>query len=113
VDGLEILPVQGNVHMVVGAGSNVAVQIGDEGAFVVDSGGSGQSQQLLAAVSRLTNRPIRFLVNTNADGDHIAGNDVIVKSQRGTRGPQPGGGGGGAQGQNIGVVTVAHADAVH
>ena len=111
VDGLEILPVQGSLHMIVGAGSNVAVQIGDEGVFVVDSGGSGQSQQLLAAVSRLTNRPIRFLVNTNADGDHIAGNDVIVKSQRGTRGPQPGGGGGGAQGQNIGVVTVAHENA--
>ena len=111
VDGLEILPVQGSLHMIVGAGSNVAVQIGDEGVFVVDSGGSGQSQRLLAAVSRLTNRPIRFLVNTNADGDHIAGNDVIVKSQRGTRGPQPGGGGGGAQGQNIGVVTVAHENA--
>ena len=110
VDGLEILPVQGNVHLVVGAGSNVAVQIGDEGAFVVDSGGSGHSERLLAAVSRLTNRPIRFLVNTNADGDHIAGNDVIVKSQRGTRGPRPGAGGGG-QGQNVGVVTVAHENA--
>jgi len=110
VDGLEILPVQGNVHLVVGAGSNVAVQIGDEGAFVVDSGGSGHSERLLAAVSRLTNRPIRFLVNTNADGDHIAGNDVIVKSQRGTRGPRPGAGGG-AQGQNVGVVTVAHENA--
>jgi glyoxylase-like metal-dependent hydrolase (beta-lactamase superfamily II) len=111
VDGLEILPVQGNVHLIVGAGSNVAVQIGEEGAFVVDTGGSGQGQRVLAAVSRLTIRPVRFLVNTNADGDHIAGNDVIVKSQRGTRGPQPGGGGGGAQGQNVGVVTVAHENA--
>ena len=110
VDGLEILPVQGNVHLIVGAGSNVAVQIGEEGAFVVDTGGPGQGQRVLAAVSRLTNRPVRFLVNTNADGDHIAGNDVIVKSQRGTRGPQPGQGGG-AQGQNVGVVTVAHENA--
>jgi cyclase len=111
VDGLEILPVQGSVHMIVGAGANVSVQVGDEGAFVVDAGGSGQGQRLLTAVSRLTNRPIRFLVNTNADGDHIAGNDAIVKSQRGTRGPRPGGGGGGAQGQNVGVVTVAHENA--
>jgi cyclase len=110
VDGLEILPVQGNVHMVVGAGSNVAVQLGDEGAFVVDSGGSGQSEQLLAAVGRMTKRPIRFLVNTNADSDHVSGNEVIVKSQRGTRGPRPGTGGG-AQGQNVGVVTVAHENA--
>jgi glyoxylase-like metal-dependent hydrolase (beta-lactamase superfamily II) len=111
VEGLEILPVQGNVHMIVGAGANVAVQIGEEGAFVVDTGGSGQSQRLLTAVNRLTNRPIRFLVNTNADSDHVAGNDVIVKSQRGTRGPQPGGGGGGAPGQNVGVVSVAHENA--
>jgi glyoxylase-like metal-dependent hydrolase (beta-lactamase superfamily II) len=111
VEGLEILRVQGNVHMIAGAGANVAVQIGEEGAFVVDAGGSGQSQRLLTAVNRLTNRPIRFLVNTNADSDHIAGNDVIVKSQRGTRGPQPGGGGGGAPGQNVGVVTVAHENA--
>jgi len=34
VDGLEILPVQGGVHMIVGAGGNVAVQIGEEGVFV-------------------------------------------------------------------------------
>jgi glyoxylase-like metal-dependent hydrolase (beta-lactamase superfamily II) len=110
VDGLEVLPVQGNVHMVVGAGANVAVQVGDEGAFVVDSGGAGGSEKLLSAVSRLTSRPVRFLVNTNADPDHIAGNELIVKSQRGSRGPRPGGGGGGA-GQNVGVVSVAHENA--
>jgi glyoxylase-like metal-dependent hydrolase (beta-lactamase superfamily II) len=110
VDGLEILPVQGNVHMIAGAGANVAVQIGDEGAFIVDAGGAGNGHRLLSAVSRLTNRPLRFLVNTNADGDHVGGNEVIVKSQHGTRGPRPGGGGG-AQGQNVGVVSVAHENA--
>jgi glyoxylase-like metal-dependent hydrolase (beta-lactamase superfamily II) len=110
VDGLEVLPVQGNVHLIVGAGANVAVQIGDEGPFVVDSGGAGNGERLLAAVSRLTNRPVRFLVNTNADADHVAGNEIIVKAQRGTRGPRPGGGGGGV-GQNVGVVSVAHENA--
>ena len=109
VDGLEILPVQGNVHMIAGAGANVAVQIGEEGAFVVDTGAAGQSQRLMAAVSRLTNRPVRFLVNTSADRDHVAGNELIVKSQRGARGPQPGVGGGGVQ--NVGVVSVAHENA--
>jgi glyoxylase-like metal-dependent hydrolase (beta-lactamase superfamily II) len=96
--------------MITGAGANVAVQIGDEGAFVVDTGGAGQGQRVLSAVNLLTNRPVRFLVNTNADADHIAGNEMIVTSQRGARGPRPGGGGGG-QGQNIGVVSVAHENA--
>ena len=111
VDGLEILPVQGNVYMIVGAGATSRVQIGEEGAFVVDSGGSGQGAQLLAAMSGLTNRPVRFLVNTNADADHVAGNDVIVKAQGGMRGPRPGGGGAARQGQNVGVMTVAHENA--
>jgi glyoxylase-like metal-dependent hydrolase (beta-lactamase superfamily II) len=111
VDGLEILPVQGNVYMIVGAGANVAVQIGDEGVFIVDSGGAGNSEKLLSAVNRLTNRPVRFLVNTNADADHVAGNEAVVKSQRGTRGPRPGAGGGGGAGQNVGVVSVAHENA--
>jgi glyoxylase-like metal-dependent hydrolase (beta-lactamase superfamily II) len=112
VDGLEVLPVQGNLHMIAGAGGNVAVQIGDEGPLLVDSGGAGQGQRVMAAVSRLTSRPIRFLVNTSDDGDHIAGNEVVVTSQRGTRGPRPAGAGGGnAQGQNVGVVSVAHENA--
>ena len=110
VDGLEVLPVQGSIHMIAGAGANVAVQVGDDGAFVVDSGGAGQGQRLLSAINRLTNRPVRFLVNTSADADHTAGNEIIVTSQRGTRGPRPGGGGGG-QSQNVGVVSVAHENA--
>src|SRR4029453_4898194 len=88
------------------------VQIGEDGALLVDSGGSGQGQRLLSAISPLTNRAIRFLLNTNADVDHVSGNGTIVTSQRGTRGPSPGGGGGGnAQPQNVGVVSVAHENA--
>ena len=29
---------KGNVYMLVGAGANIAVQIGDEGVLVVDTG---------------------------------------------------------------------------
>ena len=112
VDGVEVLPVQGSVHMIVGAGANVGVQVGDEGVLLVDSGGAGQSQRLLSAISRLTSKPVRFLINTNADGDHIAGNEAVVKSQGGIRGPRPGAGGGGnAPGQNVGVLSVAHENA--
>jgi len=112
VDGLEILSVQGGVHMIVGAGGNVALQIGEEGVFVVDSGRAGDGQRLVAALGRLTTRPVRFLVNTNADADHIAGNGAIVSAYGGTRGPRPGGvGGGNPQGQNAGVFSVAHENA--
>ncbi len=112
VDGVEALPVQGKVHVLVGAGGNVSVQIGDEGVLLVDAGGAGQSAKILTAIARLTPRPVRFLVNTNDDADHIAGNGAIVSAQGGTRGPRPGGvGGGNPQGPNAGVITMAHENA--
>jgi glyoxylase-like metal-dependent hydrolase (beta-lactamase superfamily II) len=112
VDGLEVLPVQGKVHVIIGAGGNVSAQVGDEGVLLVDSGAAGQSNTILTAISRLTTRRVRFLINTNDDADHIAGNGAIVKAHGGTRGPRPGGvGGGNPRGPNAGVMTMAHENA--
>ena len=79
---------------------------------MVDSGASGQSEKILTAIARLTSRPVRFLINTNDDADHIAGNGAIVKAHGGTRGPRPGGvSGGNPRGPNAGVMTMAHENA--
>ena len=72
--------VQGNVHMLVGAGANVAVQIGDEGVLVVDTGASASREALLAAVKSLSDRPIRWIINTSADLDHTGGNETISQA---------------------------------
>ena len=49
---IESYHVQGNVHMLIGAGANVAVQVGDEGVLVVDTGATASREALLAAVMR-------------------------------------------------------------
>ena len=67
--------VQGNVHMIVGAGANIAVQIGEDGVLVVDTGASAMTDKVLAAIQKLSNRPIRWIVNTNGDPDHTGGNE--------------------------------------
>lgn len=109
VDGVEILKVQGQVYMLTGAGGNVTVQIGDEGVLVADSGAPGQSAKVLAAIQRLSPKAIRYLVNINGDADHVAGNEAIMKSSSGFRGPRPGQvGGGNPAGQNVGVMSIAH-----
>ncbi|MGB7218619.1 MAG: MBL fold metallo-hydrolase [Vicinamibacterales bacterium] len=87
VDGIEVLPVQGKVYMLVGGGANVAVQIGQEGVVVVDTGAAGQSRRIIAAIRRLTNKPIRTIINTSADPDHVAGNAAFVEAAGGPRGP--------------------------
>jgi cyclase len=114
VDGIEVLPVQGQVYLLVGAGANVVVQIGDEGVLVVDSGAPGQTDKVLAALRRLTTKPIRFLINTNPDPDHVAGNGGLVRGEGGLRGPRPAGvGAANPQGQNFGLVTMAHENSVN
>ena len=73
------LHVQGNVYMLVGAGGNIAVQIGDDGVLLVDTGSSQSTSQIIAAIRELTQKPIRYIINTSADPDHVGGNDAIGK----------------------------------
>jgi cyclase len=73
------LHVQGNVYMLVGAGGNIAVQIGDDGVLLVDSGSAQATSQVVAAIRALTDKPIRYIINTSADPDHVGGNDAIGK----------------------------------
>ncbi|MEQ1729687.1 MAG: MBL fold metallo-hydrolase [Vicinamibacterales bacterium] len=77
---LETLPVQGQVHMIAGAGGNVTALIGPEGVMLVDAGRMDTTDALLAAVRAITPLPIHFVINTNADMDHVGGNEAIAKA---------------------------------
>ena len=77
---IESYHVQGNVHALLGAGANVAVQVGPEGVLVVDTGATASREALLAAVRKLSDRPIRWIINTNADRDHTGGNETISQA---------------------------------
>ena len=77
---------QGNVYMLVGAGGNIAVQIGDEGVLVVDTGIAQMSDKVLAAIRKLSDKPIRYIVNTHFHPDHTGGNEAIAKAGSTTRG---------------------------
>jgi glyoxylase-like metal-dependent hydrolase (beta-lactamase superfamily II) len=77
---IETIHVQGNVYMLVGAGANVAVQIGEEGVVVVDTGAVAAREKLLAAIRKLSTKPIRWIINTNPDVDHTGGNETISQA---------------------------------
>jgi len=62
---------------------NAGFVVGAESALVVDSGFNGRiGQQIIDAVRRVTDKPIRYLVNTNAFGDHNFGNYVFPPETR-------------------------------
>jgi glyoxylase-like metal-dependent hydrolase (beta-lactamase superfamily II) len=77
---LEVLQVRPNFYMIAGAGANIGVQVGEDGVVVVDSGASAQSDAILAAIKRLTPSPIRYVINTNSDADHVGGNDKLSQA---------------------------------
>jgi glyoxylase-like metal-dependent hydrolase (beta-lactamase superfamily II) len=82
VGDLKTVLVQGSVYMIVGAGANIAVQVGDNGVFVVDTGAAAYTDQVLAAIQALSKKEIRWIVNTTLDPDHIGGNERISQAGR-------------------------------
>jgi glyoxylase-like metal-dependent hydrolase (beta-lactamase superfamily II) len=66
--------------MLVGAGANITVQVGDENLFVVDTGSPQSSGEVLAAIRTISNKPILFIADTSADNDHVGGNASISKA---------------------------------
>jgi cyclase len=77
---LHILPVQGNIYMLVGAGGNITVQTGNDGVLLVDTGLASMSDKVLAAVRSLSDKPIHYIIDTHIHADHVGGNEAISKS---------------------------------
>lgn len=75
-----VLHLQGNLYLVAGAGGNIAVQIGDDGVLIVDTGYAEMAGKTLAAIRRLTDKPIRHVINTHIHPDHSGGNEIIVNA---------------------------------
>ena len=75
---IEVLPLQGNVYMLVGAGGNITVQAGTQGILLVDTGIASMSDKVIAAVASISRRPLRYIVNTTEWDDHTGGNEAIA-----------------------------------
>ena len=79
---IEILPVRNRVYMLVGSGGNTTIHVGDDGVMVVDTQFAQDSERLLRAIRSLSDKPIRYVVNTHVHGDHIGGNVPLAKAGR-------------------------------
>jgi glyoxylase-like metal-dependent hydrolase (beta-lactamase superfamily II) len=80
---VHVLPVQGNVFMIVGAGGNIAASVGPHGVLLVDTGNGTVNADVLAVVRALSPaRPIQFIVNTTITPGRTGGNEALAKAGR-------------------------------
>jgi glyoxylase-like metal-dependent hydrolase (beta-lactamase superfamily II) len=69
-----------NFYVIAGAGGNILMQVGPEGVILVDSGSSEMADKVLATIRRITPLPIRYIINTSMDADHVGGNARLAKA---------------------------------
>jgi glyoxylase-like metal-dependent hydrolase (beta-lactamase superfamily II) len=77
---LDVIEVQPNFYMIAGAGGNIAVQLGRDGVVVVDTGSVESASAVLAALRTLSPLPIRYIINTADDDDHVGGNEPLARA---------------------------------
>jgi cyclase len=77
---VHLLPVQGNIYMLVGAGGNMTVQVGKDGVLLVDTQFAALSPKILAAIRTLSTGPIRYIIDTHFHADHTGGNENLRKA---------------------------------
>ena len=71
--------VRGRMYMLVGAGSNITVQVGQSAVVLVNAGPANLSSQVIAAVRRLSDKPIQFIIDTSADEQDTGGSGALAK----------------------------------
>jgi glyoxylase-like metal-dependent hydrolase (beta-lactamase superfamily II) len=79
---IELVPVQGNIYMLAGAGGNITVQVGKDGIVLVDTGVATMSDKVLDAIRTLSKAQITYVINTNDRTDHAGGNENFAKIGR-------------------------------
>jgi cyclase len=73
---IKVTKVSGNIYMLEGAGGNIAASIGDDGIVIVDDQYAPLADKIAAALKGIgvTDKPVRFVINTHYHGDHTGGN---------------------------------------
>jgi glyoxylase-like metal-dependent hydrolase (beta-lactamase superfamily II) len=68
-----------NTYMLEGAGGNVTIAVGTDGIIMVDAQFAPMHDKLKAAIAKVTDKPVKYLINTHYHGDHTGGNAAFAK----------------------------------
>jgi cyclase len=76
---IKVSKVAGNVYMLEGVGGNIGASVGEDGIVLVDDQNAPLAEKIQAALKGISDKPVRFIINTHYHGDHIGGNAYFQK----------------------------------
>jgi cyclase len=76
---IKVAKVAGNVYILQGAGGNIGASVGDDGIVIVDDQYAPLADRIQAALKGITDKPVRFIINTHYHPDHTGGNAYFQK----------------------------------
>jgi glyoxylase-like metal-dependent hydrolase (beta-lactamase superfamily II) len=77
---IEVIKVSGTVYMLKGAGGNIGASVGDDGIVIVDDQYAPLADKIQAALKGITDKPVRFVINTHYHEDHTGSNEYFQKT---------------------------------
>lgn len=77
---IRTVPVADGISMLMGNGGNIGVAVGEDAVFLIDDQFAPLSQRIMDAVRALSDKPVKFLLNTHWHGDHTGGNENFGKA---------------------------------
>ena len=77
---IKVTPVAGTVYLLQGAGGNIGASVGEDGIVIVDDQYAPLVEQIRGALKGITDKPVRFVINTHYHFDHTGGNAAFSKT---------------------------------
>ncbi|MEX2525611.1 MAG: MBL fold metallo-hydrolase [Gammaproteobacteria bacterium] len=72
--------VRGNIHMLEGAGGNIGVSAGGDAVYIIDDQFAPLTDKIQAAIAAISEKPVKFVINTHWHFDHTGGNENFGKA---------------------------------
>lgn len=77
---IKTIKLSANVYMLEGEGGNIGVSAGEDGVFLIDDQFAPLTDRILAAIKAISDKPVRFILNTHWHFDHTGGNENLGKA---------------------------------
>jgi cyclase len=74
---IKVEKVAAGIYMLTGAGGNIGVSTGEDGIVIIDDQFAPLAPKIKEALKGISDKPIRFILNTHYHGDHTGGNEVF------------------------------------